>query len=150
MRIEQRVNSETFADFTLSRVPQRIRDLLTDEHYNLLPSALIARDEASRHRIDSIFNLPLFFRSFYFSFFTGRDQRISSYRLEDSRRANIPGPLRLTFHYVVSFGLTLATLSFMSMVLYKLKNLVGIDTFPGFHPQDLWSSGWIQATYEHV
>ncbi len=142
MRIGQRTSSETFADFTLSRIPQEIRDSLTDEQYVAIRSSLIARDESACHRIDIRLRVALFLRSYYIVFFAGRDRRSSTYRLENSRWSSIPRPLRLAFHYLVSFSISLAVLSVVFIVLYKLKQLMGIDIIPGFHLQDLWISLW--------
>lgn len=140
MRIGQRASSETFADFTLSRVPQEIRDSLTDAQYGGIRSALIAKDESARHGIDIRLRIPLFLRSYYVVFFAGRDRRASAFRLEDSRWFRIPGPLRLAIHYLFSFAVLLALFSVLFMALYKLKNLMGIDLFTGFHLSDLLAS----------
>lgn len=140
MKIGQRTSSETFANFTLSRVPQEIRDSLTDAQYNAIRSALIAKEESARHRIDIRLRIPLFLRSYYLVFFAGRDRRASAYRLEDSRRARIPRPIRSAIHYLFSFGVLLAVASILFITLYKLKSLMGIDIFSGFHLSDLLSS----------
>jgi hypothetical protein len=150
MRIGQRTSSETFADFTLSRVPQEIRDSLTDVQYGAIRSALIAKDEQARHRIDIRLRIPLFLRSYYLVLFAGRDRRASAYRLEDSRRTRIPIPLRTTIHYLLSLGVLLAVFSVVFMVLYKVKNLMGINIFSDFHLSDLWSSVWFSANRKLV
>ncbi len=137
MKAGHKTSSETFADFTLSRVPQQIRDSLTDEQYNALRSALIARDAHSRHRIDVRLRLSLFFRSYYIVLFAGRDRRASTRRLEDARLHRVPGPLRRAFHLLVSLTLSLALAAVAFAAAYKLKNLLGIDIFPGFHLPDL-------------
>ncbi|MCP3688062.1 MAG: hypothetical protein GY784_06580 [Gammaproteobacteria bacterium] len=148
MRIGHRASSETFADFTLSRVPEQIRCSLTDEQYDAIRSALIARDEAARHSIDIRFSLLLPFRSYYFVFFAGRDRRVSTYRLEESRWSAIPLPIRRALHYCISFGVAVALLGVILSVLYKLKNMIGIDIFPGCHLQDLLQLGWSMPACE--
>ena len=145
MRIGQRTSSETFADFTLSRVPREIKDSLTDEQYGAIRSALIAKEESACHRIDIRLRIPLFLRSYYLVIFAGRDRRASAYRLENSRRSHIPGPLRLVIHYLFSFGVLLAVFSVLFTAIYKLKILMGIDIFPTFHLSDLLSSVWFPA-----
>ncbi len=142
MRIGHKASSETFADFTLSRVPEKIRVSLTDEQYNAIRSSLIARDEASRHSIDIRFSLLLPFRSYYFVFFAGRDRRVSTYRLEESRWSIIPLPIRRALHYFISLSASVAVLGVILSVLYKLKNMTGIDIFPDCHLHDLLPLGW--------
>ena len=68
MKVGERASSETFADYTLSRVPRVIRESLTDEQYQAIRTSLIARDTDSRHSIDIRLTIPLFFRSYYFIF----------------------------------------------------------------------------------
>ena len=150
MKIGQRVSSETFADFTLSRVPQEIRDSLTDTQYDGIRSALIAKEEGARHSIDIRLLIPLFLRSYYLVFFAGRDRRSSAFRLEDSRWSRIPVPLRLAFQYLFSFALLLTVFSIVFVALYKLKNLMGIDIFTDYHLSDLWSFVWLSANFRHV
>ncbi|MCP4075399.1 MAG: hypothetical protein GY744_04355 [Gammaproteobacteria bacterium] len=148
MRIGHRASSETFADFTLSRVPEKIRDSLTDEQYNAIRSSLVARDEASRHSIDIRLSLLLPFRSYYFVFFAGRDRRASTYRLEESRWSVIPLPIRRALHYVISLCASVAILGVIMSVLYKLKSMIGIDIFPGCNIQDLLFLEWSLAGCE--
>jgi hypothetical protein len=150
MRIGQRASSETFADFTLSRVPQEIRDSLTDVQYGAIRSALIAKDVRALHRIDIRLWVPLFLRSYYLVFFAGRDRRASAYWREDSRRSRIPRPLRSTIHNLFSLGVSLVVFSVVFMVLYKIKNLMGIDIFSGFHLSDLLASAWFSAISQLV
>ncbi len=142
MRIGQRASSETFADFTLSRVPQDIRDSLTDTQYGAIRSALIAKDERACHRIDIRLRVPLFLRSYYLVLFAGRDRRASAYRLEKSRLSNIPRPLRSAIHSLLSLVVLLVVVSFVFILLYKIKNLVGINMFSDFHLSDLLSSAF--------
>lgn len=150
MRIGQRVSSETFADFTLSRVSKEIRDSLTDRQYDGIRSALIAKEESARHGLDIRLRIPLFLRSYYLVFFAGRDRRASAFRLEDTRRSRIPAPLRLTTQYLFSFALLLALFSILFLALYKLKNLMGIDIFTGFHLSDLLASAWFPVNFAQV
>ncbi len=137
MKVGQRASSETFADYTLSRVPRVIRESLTDEQYQAIRISLIARDIDSRHSIDIRLTIPLFFHSYYFVFFAGRDRRASRYILENERWALIPSPIRMGFHYMVSFAISLVVLGLAFIAAYKLKQLMGIDLFPNFHTPDL-------------
>ncbi len=137
MKVGQRASSETFADYTLSRVPRVIRESLTDEQYDAIRASLVARNSDSRHSIDIRLSTPFFFRSYYFVFFAGRDRRTSTHILENERWAVIPLPLRMGFHYFVSFSLSLVLLGFAFFAAYKLKLLLGIDLIPNFHLPDL-------------
>ncbi len=137
MKVGQRTSSETFADFTLSRVPQEVRDSLTEQQYDAVRCALIARNEYSRHRLDIRIRIPLFFRSYYVVFFAGRDRRASTCRLENGRLARVPRPMRRAFHLLISFTLPAAVVVVAFMAAYKLKYLMGIDIFPEFHLRDL-------------
>jgi hypothetical protein len=139
MRVGQRASSETFADYTLSRVPRVIRESLTDEQYQAIRTSLIARDTDSRHSIDVRLTMPFFFRSYYFVFFGGRDRRASRYVLENERWALIPLPIKMGFYYLVFFTVSLAVLGLAFIAAYKLKQLIGIDLFPNFHLPDLLS-----------
>jgi len=147
MKIGKRIGSETYADFTLSRVPKNIRDSLTDEQYQAVRAALIAREQSARHSIDMRLSIPLFFRSYYFVFFAGRDRRATTYWLEDSRWQKIPKPIRRAFHYLFSFSLSIAILSVVFMLSYKLKSLFGINFFSEFHLYDLFTSVWPISSY---
>ncbi len=149
MRVGQRTSSETFADFTLSRVPREVRDSLTEEQYDAIRCALIARNEYSRHRFDIRIRIPLFFRSCYVVLFAGRDRRASTYRLEHDRLARVPRPMRQAFHLLISFSLTAAVLVVAFMAAYKLKNQMGIDIFPEFHLRDLLPFESYQAGGQH-
>jgi hypothetical protein len=137
MKVGERASSETFADYTLSRVPRVIRESLTDEQYQAIRTSLIARDTDSRHSIDIRLTIPLFFRNYYFIFFAGRDRRASRYILENERWALIPSPIRMGLRYMVSFAVSLVMLGLAFTAAYKLKQLMGIDLFPNFHLSDL-------------
>jgi hypothetical protein len=137
MPVGQRTSSETFADFTLSRVPQEVRDSLTDEQYEAIRSALIARNQYSRHSLDIRIRIPLFFRSYYVVLFAGRDRRGSTYRLENDRLARVPRSVRQAFHLVIAFSLSATVVAVALAAAYKLKQLMGIDIFPEFHLWDL-------------
>jgi hypothetical protein len=139
MKIGQRASSETFADFTLSRVSKNVRDSLTDEQYDAIRSALIAENKQARHSIDIRLRLPLFLRSYYLVLFVGRDRRSSSFRLEGSRLSSIPKPLRSTIHILFSLFVLLVLFSVPFMMLYKIKNLMGINISSDFHLSDLLS-----------
>ena len=141
------MSSETFADFTLSRVPKEIRDSLTDTQYEGIRSALIAKEEGARHRLDIRLRIPLFIRSYYLVLFAGRDRRASAFRLENTRWSSIPAPLRLATQYLFSFALLLALFSVLFMTLYKIKNLMGIDIFTGFHFSDLLALVWFPVNF---
>jgi hypothetical protein len=145
MKVGERASSETFADYTLSRVPRVIRESLTDEQYQAIRTSLIARDIDSRHSIDIRLTMPLFFRSYYFVCFAGRDRRASRYILENGRWALIPLPIRMGFHYMVSFTVSLVLIGLAFIVAYKLKQLMGIDLFPNFHLPD-----WLQFELSHA
>ena len=145
MKVGQRASSETFADYTLSRVPRVIRESLTDEQYQAIRTSLIARDTDSRHSIDIRLTIPLFFRSYYFVFFAGRDRRASRYILENERWALIPSPIRMGFHYMVSFVVSLVVLGLAFIAAYKLKQLMGLDLFSNFHLPDLLPFGLSHA-----
>jgi hypothetical protein len=137
MRVGQRTSSETYADFTLSRVPQGVRDSLTDEQYQAIRTALIGDDGSARHRVDIRLRVSLFFRSYYVVLFAGRDRRGSTYRLEDARLTRIPVPVLRALHLLVSIVLSVVVLVLALVAAYKIKNLLGIDVFPGFHLPDL-------------
>ncbi len=139
MRAIQKTRSEIFADFTMSRVPQPVRDSLTDKQYDAVRCALVAQDEYSRHRIDMRFRIPFFFRSYYLVVFAGRDRRASTYRLEYARLTRVPRPLRRAFYLVASFSLAVAVAAVTFAAAYTLKSYLGIDVFPEFHLQDLLS-----------
>ncbi|MFT5114184.1 MAG: hypothetical protein ACI8P9_003518 [Parasphingorhabdus sp.] len=143
-------SSETFADFTLSRLPQEIRDSFTDEQYGAIRTILIGRDENARHRIDIRLRFPLFLLSYYLVFFAGRDRRASVYWEESSRLSSIPRPLRLAVHYLFSIAMLMAILIVIFVVFYKFKTLMGIDIFSGFHLSDLWSSVCFSTTFEYA
>ncbi len=150
MRIGQKTSSETFADFTLNRIPKEIRDSLSDEQYSAIRSSLIARDKSDSHSIDIRLRVPLFLRSFYIVFFAGRDRRGSTYRLENSRWEHIPMPIRLFFHFLISVCLSVAVIIVVFIVFYKLKNFLGINIFDSFHLQDFIPSSWLYSAIQGV
>ncbi|MFT5224897.1 MAG: hypothetical protein ACI8XX_000644 [Polaribacter sp.] len=139
MKIGQSTSSETFADFTLSRVRKNVLESLTDEQYDAIRSALITENKQERHSIDIRLWLPLFLNGYYLVLLVGRDRRSSSFRLEGSRFSSIPKPLRSTIRILFSFLVLLVVFSVAFMMLYKIKNLMGINILSDFHLSDLLS-----------
>ena len=150
MKIGLRTSSDSFADFTLSRISKDVRDSLTDEQYREIRRALTARDERARHRIDIRLRIPLFLRSYYFVFFAGRDRAASTYWLENARRSCIPLPLRIVIHYLFSTIILLTVFIIAFMTMYHIKRLLGIDIFQGFHLSDIWASLSSTAIVESI
>lgn len=137
MKFERRISSHSYAEFTLSRLPKSIKDSLTDEQYMAVKQALIAQDRPSRHRIDVRINVPLFFRQYYFLLLGGRDRRVATYRLENSRFNKIPLPIRKAIHFFISIILTISLVSIFFMLIYNIKTLLGFDILSDFHLSDL-------------
>ena len=132
------ISSETYADFTLSRIPPEIRESLSDQQYFAVRAALIAREQRSRHSVDIRFSVPLFFRSYYIVLFAGRDRRKSRDRLEANRWNSIPEAIRMSFYYLASAMLSMSLLLLVFLGLYMVKRLMGIDVIPGFHLDDVF------------
>jgi len=145
MRFGQKNSSETFADFTLSRIPQEVRVSLTEKQYDAIRTSLIARNESARHAIDIRIRIPLFFRSYYVVLFSGRDLRGSTYYLEIDRLNKIPKPLRQVFNRLILF-IFLSIIALIGFIaVYKIKTFLGIDIFPDFHLNSLFPMVGYQA-----
>jgi hypothetical protein len=139
MKIGQRARSETFADFILSQVRKNVQDPITDEQYDAIRSALIAKNKQARHSIDIGLWLPLFLGSYYSVLLVGPDYRYSGFGLEGSRLSSTPKPQRLTIQILFSILVLRVVFSVTFMQLYKIKNLMGINISSDFHLSDLLS-----------
>lgn len=133
----ERASSEAFADFTLSRVPHKVRASLTDEQYEAIRNALIASEGSSRHSLDVRVRVPLFFRAYYFVLFGGRDRRKKTFMMEMNRINRLPKPLRRTFYLGATFLILFSIFSTVFVSAYFLKTWAGIDLFPGLHLHDI-------------
>lgn len=130
---------EIFAQYTVSRIDKALsEEPLTPSQRRVVLAALSTQDKSYKHPIDLRITLPLFFRSYYFTFFAGRDRRRGTLELQAIR-------YRLASTKIMRYGAvgTLAVLSFalaLSLLygIYIFKSAMGIDLFPSFHLSDIW------------
>ena len=126
-------SSEVYADFTMSRIDLSVRETMTPIQLQAVRDALLANQPFKKHSIDIRGTIPLFFASFYFVLLAGRDRRRKTVDKEKNRA--FEG--KLSFSYVLS----LLLLSFIGaliwiailLVVYWVKNELGIDVFSGRH-----------------
>ncbi len=90
----------------------------------------------SKHTIDIRGKINLFFLSFYFGFFMGRDNRLFIQEIEGERREKVS--LLGNIFYFIYLLLGVIVLIFfiiwlIMMTLYILKTGMGIDIYPGKH-----------------
>ena len=128
---------DILADFTLSKIPRDIRSSLTDDQYEAIRSAIAATANSSRHSIDIRFVIPLFFRSYYFVFFAGRDRRKKTIELELNRIERLPKNLRRTVYFSAVASILVSVGVFLLGLIYLAKSFAGIDFFDGIHLSDL-------------
>lgn len=129
-------SSDTYADFTLSRLPADVSQSLTDSQYFAIRSVLVAQDSSAKHSLDIRLTIPFFLRRYYFVFFAGRDRRASTHRLEKSRLNSIPYPAREIFAVCISLCMVSFVLLLAFSLIYNVKVFFGIDLFPNFHLSD--------------
>ncbi len=145
---KMKTSSETYADFTLSRIPDSIRESFTDEQYQAVRNVLTAREDCSRHSVDIRFTVPLFFRRYYFVLFAGRDRRVTTHQLEKNRRVSIPEIIWKSLCFIASAMVSISVLLLLVLGFYMVKRLLGIDLIPGFHLNDVLELARISSLYE--
>jgi hypothetical protein len=137
MKSKTNKSSETFAEFTISRIDPAVRATLTDVQRDAIRQALMADSGDRRHSLDLRFTVPLYFVHYYFLILGGRDRRRSTSFKEGSRLEKTPWSLRRLVAVSVYVALAGAFLYVMFMGLYVLKREMGIDIFPGIHLKNL-------------
>ncbi len=126
-------SSEVYADFTISRIDQDVRETMNATQLQAVRDALVANQPYKRHTVDIRGTLPFFFASFYFVILAGRDKRLKTLDKETGR----------AFEGNLSMGsvLSILFLSFLGamvwgailLVGYWVKRELGIDFFPDTH-----------------
>lgn len=128
--------SEIFAEYTLSRIPHKVRASLDKTQLDAIRAALIAQDNATRHKIDVRIRIPLFFRAYYFLILGGRDRRRFVISLEHSRLGRLPKSLQRSFYFLATSTMLVGVLGGLFIALYLIKSFLGFDFFEG-HLSDL-------------
>jgi len=127
---------EIFAEFTMSRIPQDVRNSLNEVQIAAIRNALIGMDQNTRHSIDVRLRVPLIVRTYYLVFFAGRDRRLKTLNLELHRINRLPLKLRRIFYLVASGSLFVTAFLTVSAILYLIKSFAGIDLMPNSHLSD--------------
>lgn len=135
-----KVSGEVYAEYTISRIDKILAsEPLSRRQRELVLATLAAQAKGVRHSFDLRISLPLFFRSYYFVLFAGRDRRQSTLKLQRLRyRRTMRSILRyLSLSSIIAFSFIGGVTLFWG--LYSLKVALGIDLIPGFHLSDLWN-----------
>lgn len=133
----KRESAEIYADFTISRIPSKVRAEFTDVQLAAIRRALVAQDQEAQHSIDLRLRIPLYFRQYYFVFFGGRDRRKHTLTLEMHRLNRYPRVLRRSLYFIASSLIILSVLAFLFVALYLIKSFAGIDLFSDFHLSEI-------------
>ena len=131
------VSSEIFASFTMSKIDRKILDSMTTEQVEAVRAALLAADRGKRHPIDIRLNIPLYFASYYFVLFAGRDKRRGTL-LKEAMRKNVQDKRSGTMMILIMGMLIICGLLLIGLLTaYFIKSEMGIDIFPNKHLEDL-------------
>lgn len=128
--------SHVYAEYTISRIPHKIRSGFTETQLKAIREALVAQQNESKHGLDIRLRIPLFFRAYYFVIFGGRDRRRFIVQLELERINRLPKSLSRSFYLITSALVTAGFLSVVGIALYLIKSFLGIDLF-SFHLSDI-------------
>ncbi len=122
-------NRDAFTDHVLNNIPFREYNTLSSEQLSAITDAVSAKKPETKHAINVRGTIHLFFMRFYFVFFIGRDRRISTEAIEEDRREKVTLFGNIIYFMIMLLGPAL----FISLGLYGLKSMFGIDFFPGKH-----------------
>ena len=126
-------SSEIYADFTMSRIDQNVRETMTDTQLEAVREALLANQPYKRHAIDIRGTLPFFIASFYFVILAGRDKRRKTVNKE--KRRAFEGNLSMGYVLSILFLSLIGAVVWVAilLVIYWVKRELGIDFFPNTH-----------------
>jgi len=137
MKSKSNKSSETFAEFTMSRIDPSVRASFTDVQREAIRQALLAEGGDTRHSLDLRFTVSFYFTHYYFLILAGRDRRRSTHSKEGIRIEKTPWSVRKLISALAYFALIGVFLYVMFLGLYVLKREMGIDIFPNFHMKEL-------------
>ena len=126
-------SSEIYADFTMSRIDQSVRETMTDTQLKAVREGLLANQPYKRHAIDIRGTLPFFIASFYFVILAGRDKRRKTVNKE--KRRAFEGNLSMGYVLSILFLSLIGAVVWVAilLVIYWVKRELGIDFFPNTH-----------------
>lgn len=133
---KEHTSATVYADCTMSKIDAVIRSGMTDEQLNAVREALVALRKEERHQIDIRIGIPLYFARYYLVIFGGRDRTSSTYALERARTRGGKNNFVNILLFLLFTILVTAVWIGVFIVVYWVKQDMGIDIFPDFHLPD--------------